>query len=145
MALAEEALTLGAFEGSYPLRYHLALAYAKAGRVEDAFSHITVVLRESPSVNLRAHTYALLAEPHHPMRPHESHMALDAGLALIEGSDILTARAVIAVAVLKYGSAAQRARTDPLLRAIDRVRLPAYLTEDVEAALATALAARAPS
>ena len=136
VALAEEALTLGHYESTYPLRYHLALAYFGQGRREDALEQAHFVAREASSVNLRAHAYALLAELHHPTELEQSRRALADGLALTADSDVSTAHAIIVVAALKFGSEAQLELVKPRLETLSADALPAYLQADFRAALA---------
>ncbi len=61
--LAEAALDLGQYNDTFPLRYHLALAYSRAGRGPAALEQLREVMN-SHSVNMRAHGLALLAEVH---------------------------------------------------------------------------------
>ncbi|WP_216322293.1 ATP-binding protein [Deinococcus aestuarii] len=137
--LAEAALSLGHFNDSYPLRYHLALAYCRAGRLDPALDHTHVVLRGSPSVNMRAHAHALLAEIHDRAgRGAETQAALEGGLTEVEGCDVLTARAVVVIAALQFGGAGLLARARPILAELREDALPAYLRPD----FVTALAAR---
>ncbi|BDP43555.1 hypothetical protein DAETH_35240 (plasmid) [Deinococcus aetherius] len=134
--LAEAALGLGHFNDSYPLRYHLALAYCRDGRLAAALDHADAVLRGSPSVNMRAHAHALLAEIHDRAgRAAQGHAALAAGLAEVEGCDVLTARAVVVIAVLQFGPADLLARARPILAGLHADVLPAYLRPDFVTAL----------
>ncbi|WP_424952235.1 ATP-binding protein [Deinococcus sp.] len=133
--LAEAALDLGQFNDTFPLRYHLALAHSRAGQDPGALEHLLEVMR-SPSVNMRAHGYALLAEVYANMgRPVEAQQALQDGLTLAEGCDILTARAVVVIAVLQFASGPLLIRAAPLVEALRADPLPAYLEGDFWAAL----------
>lgn len=137
VALAEAALDLGHVSDSYPLRYHLALAYGRDGRLSEALAHAQAVWEGSPSVNMRAHACALLAELHAQAGPPgQVGAVLAAGLAQVEGCDILTARAVVVTAVVQFGPAELLERARPILAGIREEALPAYLRGDFARALA---------
>ncbi len=134
--LAEAALELGQYNDTFPLRYHLALAYSRAGRGPAALEQLEQVMN-SHSVNMRAHGLALLAEVHSSLGAREAtQAALEDGLTLAEGCDILTARAVVVIAVLQFAAAPLLVRAAPLVAELRTRALPAYLQGDFVSALA---------
>ncbi|PNY81332.1 ATP-binding protein [Deinococcus koreensis] len=134
--LAEAALELVQFNDTYPLRYHIALAYSRSGRHGEALDQLREVMN-SASVNMRAHALALLAEVHLQLdATPQAHAALRGGLELVEGCDILTARGVMATALLQFAPAPLLQEAWPLIAGLRPETLPAYLRGDFESALA---------
>lgn len=134
--LAEAALDLGQYNDTFPLRYHLALAYSRAGRGTAALEQLREVMN-SHSVNMRAHGLALLAEVYSGLGARAAtQAALEDGLTLAEGCDILTARAVVVIAVLQFAAAPLLVRAAPLVSELRGRALPAYLHGDFVSALA---------
>ena len=137
VALGEEALALGKFDVIFPLRYHLALAYFEQKRFEDVLKQCSAVLSGDSSVNIRSHTYALLAEVYLEQDDKDKvYEAVNDGLALIEAVDHNEARAVMVVAALKFGTADHVERVKPLVTHLSEVNLPTYLQKDFDAAVA---------
>lgn len=136
LAQAEYALTLGEFIDSYPLRYHVALAHTKAGRLTEALEHALIVVRGSPSVSTRAHTYALLAEIHALAgRDGEAQATLNDGLTEVEPTSLIPPRAVMVIAALQFGSEQVIKRATPILNTLSEDNLPAYLLKDFRQAV----------
>ena len=137
MELGEAALKLGHFDVSYPLRYHLALAYVEQKRFGEALGHCDAIISGDSSLNIRAHSYALLAELYASMDNKPScYKALAQGLRLIENSDHKDAQTVIATACLKFGTDAQVMRIRPLLESLSQQPLAAYLEKEFQSAVA---------
>ena len=137
LELGEAALKLGEFDVTFPLRYHLALAYFEQKRFEDVLRQSEAIFAGNSSLNIKSHTYALLAEVYAVQDCIERSLeTLDRGLDLVETSDHNDAKAMMAIATLKFGSNEQLRRIKPILAALAEVHLPAYIQADYEAALA---------
>ena len=138
VVLGEEALDLGEFDVTFPLRYHLALAYFEQKRFEAALEQCSAVLSGNSSVNIKSHTYALLAETYLEQGDKDrAYSAVTEGLTLVETIDLNEARAAVVIAALKFGTADQVKRARPLVAQLSEVNLPAYLQKDFDAALAS--------
>jgi len=135
LSLGEDALSLGEFDVSFPLRYHLALAYFEQQRVADALEQCELVLNGDSSLNIRSHTHALVAEIYAQQNNNKkAHRQLDKGLELIASSDHKEARAVLAIASLKFGSDEQIEQVRAILEGLEN--LPVYLQKMFDEALA---------
>ena len=131
--LGEAALTLGEFDVTFPLRYHLALAYLEQKRFRDALKQSEAIFAGDSSVNIRSHTYGLLAELHAELKQASQVIkALESGLDLVEPLDHRDARAVMTVAAFKFGRPEQIDRAKPLAEQLSGEDLPAYLKDDFD-------------
>ena len=137
LSLGEEALELGDFDVMFPLRYHLALAYFEQQRFEDVLVQSRVILSGDSTLNIKSHTYALLAEVH-ALRSEaaETAQVLNAGLELVKDTSHNDAKAMMSVAALRFGTSEHVEQAKPLLKDLMDVTLPAYIHKDFEAALA---------
>ena len=134
--LGEQALELGEFDVTFTLRYHLALAYFERKQFEWVHEHSEVILEGDSSLNLRSHTHALLAEVHTEQgNLTETYKALDEGLTLVESIDHNDAKAMMTIAVLKFGTPEHVERTKPFIKHLAKQELPAYIKSDFNAAL----------
>ena len=137
LALGEAALTLGEFDVTFPLRYHLALAYFEQKRFNDVFAQSDAILTGESSVNMRSHTYALLAEVYAKLKDSKNTgEVIDEGLNLVESVDHNEAKAMMCIAALKFGHEKQVLRVKPLVDQLSQLNLTAYIQKDFDVALA---------
>jgi DNA-binding SARP family transcriptional activator len=132
--LALAALKLPEKDNSKLIRYILADAYLKTGDLGQAKAYAEPLLTAEISLNLHAHLYALLAELYRATGERaQSHQMIADGLALTTITERLSARAVVIIAALRFGSAAQRAEALARQQTLERARLPAYLKRELAA------------
>lgn len=137
LALGEEALKLGDFDVTFPLRYNLALAYTEKKHYKEAIEQCQKVIKGASSLNTKGHTYALLAEIQTELKDSAAaYKALDEGLNIVEKADHNEAKAMMTIAALKFGSEKHAKRVQPLVKALSTINLPAYIKSDFDAAIA---------
>lgn len=129
----EAALALGSYRDSDLLRINLARAYLALERLDEAERHYQHLGEQSANPAIRAAAWARLAELYQRTNRQEKIVqALEQALSALAHTDYPRARARVAIAVLRYGSDAQRQRLSPFVKALEGCPLPGYLKDELE-------------
>jgi DNA-binding SARP family transcriptional activator/Tfp pilus assembly protein PilF len=134
---AEEALTLGDYDNVPVLRTNLAANYFQAGRYGDALRHYAQLAGHDAQPHLQVIALARSAECHALLgRAEDVAAPLDRTLERLPHTDFPVAVGAAAIAVLRFGDAAQVARLRALVPDLEPARLPPHQRPRLEAALA---------
>lgn len=135
LSSAQEALELGHFAGSDVLRLNLATALLELGRTSEAEHHYTLLTEQSEDPTLLSSAWSRLAELH-VRRGRSAEGALEQAIVAAQQTEFNLGRARTFIAVMNYGSPAQRRAVQPFLKELNRDALAPYLREELEAILA---------
>lgn len=134
--LAEEALSLGDYDGVPVLRNNLAANYFQGGQLDDALRHYLILAELRAQPHLRLIAVARCAEIHaRHGRADEAMAGVEQTLEALPHTDFPVAIGRAAVVVLRYGDEAQLARLLALLPSLDVQRLPAHQREEFDEAM----------
>jgi len=134
---AEEALTLGDYDNVPVLRTNVAANYFQAGRHDDALRHYAQLADHDAQPHLQVIALARSAECHALLGRREAVTAqLERALERLPHTDFPVAVGAAAIALLRYGDAAQVARLRALVPDLEPARFPPHQRARLEAALA---------
>lgn len=123
--LGFQALELGEFDVTWPLRFNLAEALAASKRAEEALEQIDIILAGAASVSTKGHSLALrlrLAGPEGG--------ALQRAFDLAKSTDLVPVRVAIAAAAARLSPAPPKEEIVALVEGIERAHVPAWQAAD---------------
>lgn len=123
--LGFQALELGEFDVTWPLRFNLAEALTATGRVEEAIEQVDTILAGAASVSTKGHSLALrlrLAGP--------GNGVLQRAFELARSTDLVPVRVAIASAAAGLSPAPPRAEIVGLLQGIEETQVPAWQAQE---------------
>ena len=123
--LGFQALELGEFDVTWPLRFNLAEALAASKRAEEALEQIDIILAGAASVSTKGHSLALrlrLAGPEGG--------ALQRAFDLAKSTDLVPVRVAIAAAAARLSPAPPKEEIVALVEGIEWAHVPAWQAAD---------------